>query len=97
MKKNGKMLSIMIRNNDFSEIYNSENNNKYYNNSRCQKISTSSNIINQYKKFKQSSYLNSGPKLSKTTSIYTPNFFNNDKQIFIPGLFTKNFYKKKNK
>ena len=85
----------MLRNNDFNEIYNSENKTKNYNNSKYQKVSTSSNIINQYKKLKQSNYLNSDPKLSKTISNYAPNFFNNDKQIITPGLFNKKFYKKK--
>ena len=73
MKKNTKIFSIMLRNQYFKASLNL--NNKIKNLDKEKYDSTSTNILNEYKKLKESDCLNSDIKLSKTTSIYTKNIF----------------------
>ena len=82
MKKNGKLYTIMLRNQYGNSLLNYENKTKYYDKTQYENISTTSNIINQYKKFKQSNLFNSDAKLSKTTAIYTKNILDKDKKSY---------------
>ena len=96
MKKDGKLYTIMLRNHYINTALNSESQSNYFDKQQLDNISTSANIINEYKKFKKSNCFNSDIKLSKTTSIYTKNTFNKEKAPVSTTIFpTKKYFKKK--
>ena len=96
MKKDGKLYSIMLRNQYINTALNSESQSNYFDKQQIDNISTSANIINEYKKFKKSNCFNSDVKLSKTTSIYTKNTFNKEKAPISSSIFpAKKYFKKK--
>ena len=86
----------MLRNHYINTALNSESQSNYFDKQQFDNISTSANIINEYKKLKKSNCFNSDVKLSKTTSIYTKNNINKDKAAASTGIFpTKKYFKKK--
>ena len=96
MKKDGKLYTIMLRNHYINTALNSESQLNYFDKQQLDNISTSANIINEYKKFKKSNCFNSDIKLSKTTSIYTKNTSNKEKVPVPTSIFpTKKYFKKK--
>ena len=98
MKKNGK-LSIMLRNNNYyNTIKNTQNTPNYLEKMKYD-ISTTANIINEYKKISKSNLLGSELKLMKTNSLYNRNdSFNQVQDLITAGLlsYNNNFYKKDN-
>ena len=96
MKKDGKLYTIMLRNQYINTAFSSESQSNYFDKQQLDNISTSANIINEYKKFKKSNCFNSDIKLSKTTSIYTKNTSNKEKIPVPTSIFpTKKYFKKK--
>ena len=96
MKKDGKLYTIMLRNQYINTAFSSESQSNYFDKQQLDNISTSTNIINEYKKFKKSNCFNSDIKLSKTTSIYTKNTSNKEKVPVPTSIFpTKKYFKKK--
>jgi hypothetical protein len=96
MKKDGKLYTIMLRNQYINTAFSSESQSNYFDKQQLDNISTSANIINEYKKFKKSNCFNSDIKLSKTTSIYTKNTSNKEKVPVPTSIFpTKKYFKKK--
>lgn len=84
----------MLRNQYFKASLNL--NNKIKNLDKEKYDSTSTNILNEYKKLKESDCFNSDIKLSNTASIYTKNIFNNNRKTPIDGVAsTQKYYKKK--
>ena len=93
MKKNSKIFSINLRNNCFKASLNLDNKIKFLDKEKYDSAST--NILNEYKKLKESDF-NSDIKLSKTTSIYTKNISNKNRKTPIDGVSsTQKYYKKK--
>jgi len=92
MKKNGKILSIMLRNNNY---FNTSKNMKIKANNVNKikyDISTTSNIINEYKKLSKTKILNSNSIYNRNNSL------SKIKELFSAGLlsYNNNFYKKNN-
>ena len=84
----------MLRNHYFKASLNL--NNKIKNLDKEKYDSTSTNILNEYKKLKDSDCYNSDIKLSKTTSIYTKNIFKKNRKAPIDGIASnQKYYKKK--
>ena len=84
----------MLRNQYFKGSLNL--NNKIKNLDKEKYDSTSTNILNEYKKLKESDCFNSDIKLNKTTSIYTKNIFNKNLKVPIGAVgSTQKYYKKK--
>ena len=84
----------MLRNHYFKTSLNLNNKIKYLDKEKYD--STSTNILNEYKKLKDSDCFSSDIKLSKTTSIYTKTIFNKNRKTPIDGVAsTQKYYKKK--
>ena len=84
----------MLRNHYFKTSLNLNNKIKYLDKEKYD--STSTNILNEYKKLKDSDCFNSDIMLSKTTSVYTKTIFNKNRKTPIDGVAsTQKYYKKK--
>ena len=88
----------MLRNNNYFNTSKNKKSKKNYLDKIKYRISTTSNIINEYKKISKTKFLNSDIKLSKTNSIYNKNnnTLNKDRESLTGSLF-KNDNKIKNK
>ena len=84
----------MLRNQYFKGPLNLNNKIKFIEKEKYD--TTSTNILNEYRKLKESDCFNSDIKLSKTTSIYTKNIFNKNRKAPIIGeAHNQKYYKKK--